>query len=1046
MYKFKFFKKEEAVFMIYLIVSLSLVFQISQDVEAQSNNVCCELTKPGDSCVYTSRDQCNTQNGRQISPLRCEDSFFCVDICCVDQNSCSPNTPKSSCQTRTNTRIFSDNTCLSVSQCNLGCCTVGNDKRFIQEIQCKNLADIVLGSNYNFGDVFKKIPINECILQSQNENGCCISNGICSSGNELTCAGNFNSGKECSTLNECSNCERHSYKDCRDGNIYWFDSCGNTEDLAETCNFNDGSLCVKENDNAFCRNLDCPNTKKYEGWDYTGKPRKNGESWCIYDGPTGNFTDRPGSRHYKASCLNGEEIVENCRDYREQVCIPLNYKEGFSQAECVNNNIYDSIVKVDISSVPTGFKFWETEQDLKNKCNKGSRSCTVVYLKEDRFSDWECEGNCFCETQGFIDEANNYCKSFGDCGFNYNTLGKEGSGGLNVYWTGTELGDSPNTLSENYLNFLKKFGIYGGMRFLDDESKKIINAPETEANKYLHDILIFGPIAASGSYAVLNYLATGFIPNLMGLIIGSALGASLAPIFGEDPLEGAYVGAAVTAAGASSSLSTAATTSSYFGPPGWIVAAILAIASLALSVVYSGGGVREKTINIDCNPWQAPLGGSNCGKCTEDSSKECTEYRCRSLGINCRISDEFTDHVQCVNINTNDINSPKISPLLIQDYSLIEDRLGYKIKEPVDPSEQLTFGIITDEDATCKYDFTVFTKYEDMRYSFGDTLFKKERNLTLFLEGNKEFNYYVKCQDTNGNIGHDYLINFRTKKEIDKQAPIIIDTSIENNAIVPNILDKTLLELELNEPSICRYDVKDKKYDEMTNQGICNNEFSSVPVKYNCKLALNNLKKGANGYYFRCRDFFNNTNPQSYKFSLIKSEPLVITVNDVTPKDFSYQNDITLSLTTSLGSNQGISVCKFSEQNLPFERMIEFKNTNGVNHLQLQTDLKKGNYNYYVKCRDNVGNEDSEKISFKVVLDGKRKDIVSFYKDANALYLILNVESNCEYNNKDFIYGQGIKMGGEDTTTHVAPLTFNDYYIKCKDNDYKDIKGIKINV
>ena len=88
------------------------------------------------------------------------------------------------------------------------------------------------------------------------------------------------------------------------------------------------------------------------------------------------------------------------------------------------------------------------------------------------------------------------------------------------------------------------------------------------------------------------------------------------------------------------------------------------------------------------------------------------------------------------------------------------------------------------------------------------------------------------------------------------------------------------------------------------------------------------------------------------------------------------------------------------------------------------------------------------KIKFKVVLDSSRgnKDILAFYKDSSALYVVLNTESNCEYNNKDFIFGKGIKMGGENTTVHVAPLNLNDYFIRCKDNNGKDVKSVKINI
>src|SRR3989344_455287 len=293
------FLKEKALFMSFIIIVSTIYISLSfQDVSAQSNQqACCEVTKSGDYCVYTDKNNCDINNKHQTSPYRCEDSFFCVNICCVDQIQCSSNTPKSICQSRTDSKIYSDNTCFSVNECGLGCCDVGNDKRFISEIKCKSLANNFFGTNnYNLNNVFKKVSVNECFSGSQEE-GCCIDNGICSSGNKINCGGDFKSGKICSELDECKKCEKHSYKDCKDGNVYWYDSCGNYEELIKECN-KDNELCVKENNDVFCKNLDCPITTKYPGLDYTGKSREHGESWCVYESPTGNFLDKPGSSQY----------------------------------------------------------------------------------------------------------------------------------------------------------------------------------------------------------------------------------------------------------------------------------------------------------------------------------------------------------------------------------------------------------------------------------------------------------------------------------------------------------------------------------------------------------------------------------------------------------------------------------------------------------------------------------------------------------------------------------------------------------------------------
>src|SRR3989344_4638419 len=82
-----------------------------------------------------------------------------------------------------------------------------------------------------------------------------------------------------------------------------------------------------------------------------------------------------------------------------------------------------------------------------------------------------------------------------------------------------------------------------------------------------------------------------------------------------------------------------------------------------------------------------------------------------------------------------------------------------------------------------------------------------------------------------------------------------------------------------------------------------------------------------------------------------------------------YVNDVTLSVETSGGGDNGNSVCRFSEKDETFERMIEFKVTNSNRHLQSLTNLKKGNYNYFIRCKDEAGNEVKKEIKFKIILE-----------------------------------------------------------------------------
>lgn len=69
-----------------------------------------------------------------------------------------------------------------------------------------------------------------------------------------------------------------------------------------------------------CTSLDCPQTYSMASRTISAGPRRNGESWCVYEGRVGNGNDLVGSRHYVHSCVRGREYVEPCRDFREELC------------------------------------------------------------------------------------------------------------------------------------------------------------------------------------------------------------------------------------------------------------------------------------------------------------------------------------------------------------------------------------------------------------------------------------------------------------------------------------------------------------------------------------------------------------------------------------------------------------------------------------------------------------------------------------------------------------------------------------------------------
>src|SRR3989344_8099565 len=180
--------------------------------------------------------------------------------------------------------------------------------------------------------------------------------------------------------------------------------CGN-------CNYLQGSYCRDESiagknptyGDFICADLNCRETSNGESY-------KHGESWCVYDdfGTFGKGENSVGSRFFKHICINGEEVLESCEDFRAEECIEDEIN-GFSQAacrvnrwqtctaqtkkdNCENPEVRDCFWKAGVTLTnstvkgaclpknPPGLKFWESE-DAKNICSQGQATCFVKFEK-----------------------------------------------------------------------------------------------------------------------------------------------------------------------------------------------------------------------------------------------------------------------------------------------------------------------------------------------------------------------------------------------------------------------------------------------------------------------------------------------------------------------------------------------------------------------------------------------------------------------------------------------------------------------------------------
>ncbi|MEK6862287.1 MAG: hypothetical protein AABY07_10075, partial [Nanoarchaeota archaeon] len=534
----------KALFQIFLIIfSTFYVFIFNNNiklVEAQEEQkVCCSETVSGEHCAYIEQSQCNP--GALQAATTCDKTSFCKLGCGFDQGSgkCFKNLPKFTCQ-QTGNCTWADSPTCEIPQCQRGCCVLSNQCSFTTQLECKRAT-----SQFEFVNMTFKEEITDeltCINQCRSfERGACVqTDGSCKFTTREQCnmetqaevnvtgpAVGFHPNKLCSNPSLGTECAPQQYTGCLPDReeVHWFDSCGNPENIYSSdkaASYNDGFVLDKEQscnpNNANINSLTCGNCNyvlgsacaladegvnpiygQYSCEDLScdlsevtrspttpasNAPRKLGESWCAYDGIPGFGRDLVGSRHYRRLCINGEELTEPCKDFREEICVqgvqgqsPLPTQQAFQvsqgnyiEAACRNNRVkscVDMKNQFDCENiqqrdcvwfgtskeeeteqrknklgkcaplVSPGLKFWSEEStgdtpsgDAKAICEKGNQECKAIFERGGLGGNWKCVAGCECLKKEFLQSANNYCKALGDCGAWFNVAGKFTTGGL----------------------------------------------------------------------------------------------------------------------------------------------------------------------------------------------------------------------------------------------------------------------------------------------------------------------------------------------------------------------------------------------------------------------------------------------------------------------------------------------------------------------------------------------------------------------------------------------------------------------------------------
>ena len=95
------------------------------------------------------------------------------------------------------------------------------------------------------------------------EQGCCINpDDSCVYETREACdsaRGDFYKDQYCSDIALCG-CSEHYDKTCYDDDVYWLDSCGNMEEVAEDCDYASGTICRDIEGEKKCRSVNCEDT------------------------------------------------------------------------------------------------------------------------------------------------------------------------------------------------------------------------------------------------------------------------------------------------------------------------------------------------------------------------------------------------------------------------------------------------------------------------------------------------------------------------------------------------------------------------------------------------------------------------------------------------------------------------------------------------------------------------------------------------------------------------------------------------------------------
>ncbi len=530
-----------------------------------------------------------------------------------------------------------------------------------------------------------------------------------------------------------------------------------------------------------------------------------------------------------------------------------------------------------------------------------------------------------------------------------------------------------------------------------------------------------------------------------------------------------------------------------------VIGAGVAAAAILTFVLTSYKIYTQEYFEATVKIWKPETGGERCEMCNE--LETCFEYQCQSLGQDCKLVEQGTQgQGVCIEANPGDRTSPTIIELLNSALPTTEyDYEEFTGTSPADqgakiiydlpskcvkPYSDVSFGFRTDELAECRVSMDRTANFSEMTGCMDEGCYFLENHtitiphtltatgyafeeLGLSLDNGNEYNLYVRCRDTQGNIMKtNFGFNFCIEEK-DTWAPEIRGTSPADGDLMAFNSSSEMMRVFLNEPAECKWDFDDQSYEEMEFQfENCTEEILplyGIDSSYGCSGTIPGISsRDETTVYIRCKDKPGLTenrsketgekriaNPVSEKVSVKATEPLIlesITINDAENgtiiKGANAPIPVEFKVETSAGAENGKSICTYSQTYssdiLDYEN---FDNEGDYDYVKENTNkmyLEEGLYNYFIRCIDIAGNTAETMVEFDVDEDNQEPRVVRVYKDSLNLKVVTDEPAECVYstaqNNKcNYAFDLGNSMDSVGNTHFVSWEENKVYYIKCKD-------------